>query len=121
MNTKEIKIFRKKVRDILKEDDSKQRHKELVLLAKEVGAGYVHTKFSRSTVTEFAKGREIISDYDPISESELVLNINDALQTESMINTCKIASRSWIVAIFASTISFVALIVSGIATDIFLS
>ena len=110
MNTKEIKIFRKKVRDILKEDDSKQRHKELVLLAKEVGAGYVHTKFSHSTVTEFAKGREIISDYDPISESELVLNINNALQTETMINTLKIATWSWIIAIVAVIVSVIAVI-----------
>jgi len=48
------------------------------------------------------------------SRKELVLNINNALQTETMINTCKVANRSWIVAIIAVVIAGVAAIIAYI-------
>ena len=108
LKAKEIDAYRQDLCKILNISDDRQRQKDLVELAKKVGAGYVHTKYAYSTVTEHATGREIISNYDSISESELVLNINNALQTETMINTCKIANRSWIVAIIAVVIAVIA-------------
>ena len=105
MKTAEIERYRQKVCNILNEGDGKRRQK-LVELAKEVGAGYVHSKIAATTQTEDS----IINTTDDISEAELVLNINNALQTETMINALKVANRSWIVAVFAAVISVVSIV-----------
>jgi hypothetical protein len=106
MKSKEIESYRQDLRNILNKENDSQRHQELVQLAKKVGAGYVHSKIAAMVRTD--TGTTYCSD--PISESELVLNINNALQTETMINTLKIATWSWRVALIAVVISIIALI-----------
>ncbi len=105
MKLAEIERCRQDLCNILSEDDS-QRRQKLVELAKNVGAGYVHSKIAATTRTEDS----IISTSDHISEAELVLNINNALQTETMINALKTANRSWIVAVIAAAFSFVSIV-----------
>ena len=39
------------------------------------------------------------------NEGELVFNIQTALQTSSMIKACKVATKAWIVALFAALAS----------------
>jgi hypothetical protein len=103
---KEIAVYRQRLRNILKKDDVKQRLDDLEQLAKDVGAGYVHTKIVAAPTTTTHTGSETLHDTtiheNPISESELVLNINNALQTETMINTCKIAARNFWITLLAA-------------------
>ncbi len=104
MTREEIAVYRQKLRTILNKDDG-QRLEELKQLAKEVGAGYVHTTIAPTAITtQNGKGSETIIHQNPISisESELVLNINNALQTETMIDVCKTAARNfWITMVVA--------------------
>lgn len=113
MKPTQIERYRQDLRNILNMEDASQRHQELVQLAREVGAGYVHSKTAVPVTTKVDKGTETIIYRDPISEAELVLNINNALQTETMINTCKIANRSWIVAVIAALISLVSIFMAA--------
>ncbi|MHC4327505.1 MAG: hypothetical protein ACYSWW_05220 [Planctomycetota bacterium] len=101
MKLAEIEIYRQDLRNILNMEDENQRCQELVQLAKKVGAGYIHSKIAGATRTEDS----IRYTIDQISEAELVLNINNALQTETMINALKTANRSWVVAVIAALIS----------------
>lgn len=102
MTHKEIAKFRRELCDILAKDDS-TRIEKLTNLAKRVGAGYVHTEIATTTTTKTATGSETLIHQNPISESELVLNINNALQTETMIDMCKTAARNFWITIIAST------------------
>ena len=99
MTRKEIAVYRQELRTILNKDEG-QRFEELKKLAKKVGAGYVHTEIAPTTTTvPDGKGTLTTIHQNPIaiSESELVLNINNALQTETMIDMCKTAARHfWI-------------------------
>ena len=109
MTRKEIAVYRQKLCTILNKDDG-QRFEELKELAKKVGAGYVHTTIAPTAVTTpNGKGYETIIHQNPnsISESELVLNINNALQTETMIDVCKTAARNFWVAIIATIIALI--------------
>jgi hypothetical protein len=108
MKLSEIKKYRQDLRNIVKIKYEKQRRQELAQLAIDVGAGSVHSKIVGTTQT----ADSIINTIDQISETELVLNINDALQTETMINALKTASLSWIVAAIALFISFGSFIIS---------
>ena len=114
MKPAEIEAYRQELRDILNKKDDRQRYQELIQLAKKVGAGYIHSKTSATITTKHSTGSETNILSDPISESELVLNINNALQTETMINALKIANRSWIVALIAAVISGIAVLIAYI-------
>ncbi len=102
MTRKEIAVYRQNLRTILNNKDDGQRLEELKQLAKEVGAGYVHTQIATTTTTKTATESEKLIYQNPISESELVLNINNALQTETMIDVCKTAARNYKIAIAAA-------------------
>ena len=109
MTRKEIAAYRQKLCTILNKDEG-QRFEELKQLAKKVGAGYVHTGIAPIAITTpNGKGSETIIHQNPIaiSESELVLNINNALQTATMINMCKTANRNFIIALIATVIALV--------------
>jgi len=115
MTREEIAVYRQKLRNILKKEGNEgKRIKALEDLAKEVGAGYVHTEIApTATIRQNGKGSETITDRNPISisESELVLNIHQALQTEIMIDVCNTTARNfWItmVAAIAAVISALA-------------
>jgi uncharacterized protein YueI len=108
MKLSEIKKYRQDLRNIVKIKYENQRRQELVQLTIDVGAGFVYSKIAGTTRTEDS----IINTIDKISETELVLNINNALQTETMINALKTASLSWIVAVIALFISFGSFVIS---------
>lgn len=104
MTREKISEYRQELRTILNKDEG-QRFEELKKLAKKVGAGYIHTGIAPIAITTpNGKGSETIIHQNPIaiSESELVLNINNALQTETMIDVCKIAARNFWVTMLAA-------------------
>lgn len=110
MTREKIAKYRQDLRDILKKDDEDKRLENLKKLAKEIGAGYVHTKIAPTATTRpDGNGSVTITDLNPISisESELVLNINNALQTETMIDMCKTAARNFRIAVIASIAAMV--------------
>jgi len=108
MKLSEIKKYRQDLCNIVKIKYENQRRQELAQLAIDVGAGSVHSKIAGTTQT----ADSITNTIDQISETELVLNINDALQTEAMINALKTANLSWIVAVIAAVIASVSVAVS---------
>jgi hypothetical protein len=116
MTRREIAEYRQTLRNILAEADDKTRMAKLKDLAKKVGAGYVHTEIAGITKTETKTPTSQETTHgiyhNTISESELVLNINNALQTETMIDTCKIANRSWIVAIISAIVSIISIVIA---------
>jgi len=115
MKTAEIAGYRQELRNILSQEHAGQRSQKLMQLAQTVGAGYIHFNTGAVYQTQHATGTETIIRSDPISEAELVLNINNALQTETMINALKSANRSWIVAIVAALIALGSLFVDALA------
>lgn len=104
----EIKQYRQDLRNIVKIKYENQRCQELAQLAIDVGAGSAHSKIAGTAQTADSTTNTI----DQISETELVLNINDALQTETMISALKTANLSWIVALIAAAIALVSVAVS---------
>jgi len=113
MTREEIEGYRQELRTILNKDDG-QRLEELKELAKKVGAGYVHTQIATTTTKKTATGSETSIYQNPISESELVLNINNALQTETIIDMCKTASRNFWIAILAALAAWAAVVVMAL-------
>lgn len=116
MTRAEIATYRQKLRNILNtEKDEKKRLEALKELAKEVGAGYVHTQIASTTTKKTASGSETSIYQNPISESELVLNINNALQTETMIDVCKTASRNFWFTMFAALAAILSALAAWVA------
>jgi hypothetical protein len=106
MTRKEIAVYRQNLRTIVKIKDEGQRLKELEQLAKEVGAGYVHTEITATATRTTEMESETTIYQNPISESELVLNINNALQTETMIYMCRTAARNFWITMVAAIAAF---------------
>jgi hypothetical protein len=79
-------------------DTETVRIAELKKLAKKVGAGTEHTENESPIPRD--KGFSIRSR--PISESELVQNIQQALQTLTMIDMCKVATKNYRIAIVST-------------------
>jgi hypothetical protein len=102
MSLKEIKEHRQELVDIQKDPNEKERMEALKELAKTIGAGTVHTKIAGSTTSKTGTGTSISIHQDPISESELIQNINNSLQTAMMLSMCKIANKNYKCAILAS-------------------
>ena len=108
MKTSEIKKYRQDLCNIVKIKYENQRRQELVQLAIDVGAGSVHTVIAGTPQA----ADSTTSTIDQISETELVININDALQTETMISALKTANLSWIIAVIAIVIALVSVAIS---------
>ena len=79
-------------------DIEKVKINKLKELAKKVGAGTEHT------VNDFPipVGKGFARRSIPISESELVQNIQQALQTLTMIDMCNVAAKSYRIAIVST-------------------
>ncbi len=90
MNHKEIEKYQQQKAEILKKTKP-ERREDLVDLARKVGA---------STSNWARMGGE-----NDATESQLVDNIERALQAAATIDMCKTASRSWIIAVVAVIIS----------------
>jgi hypothetical protein len=99
---KKFAEYRQELCTILNNENESQRYEELKLLAKKVGAGYVNTKVVCSDTRKIGTATVTDIRQNPISESELVLNINNALQTEMMIDMCNTAARNFWLALIAS-------------------
>ena len=93
---------RQELQEILKNDTEKERYKALKELAKKVGAGYVNTKLVGVSKTPVGNGFAVKNLQSSITESELVLNINNALQTETMIDMCNISAGNYKIAGWAT-------------------
>ena len=118
MTREEIERYRQKLRNILKnEQDEGKRLEALKDLAKEVGAGYVHTKIAPTTTT-VPDGNGFLTTIHrnpiSISESELVLNINNALQIETMIDMCKTAAKNYKIAVYSAIAAWIAVFVTAL-------
>jgi len=116
MTRDKIAEYRHKLRTILNNEDDDQRLEGLVQLAKEVGAGYVDTKIAGISTVHRGAGIEKTIHQDTISESELVLNINNALQTETMIDMCNTAARNLWISIGAAIVAFLSALAAWVAT-----
>lgn len=107
MTLKEIKEHRQKLVDIQKMPDEKERMEALKGLAKAIGAGTVHTKIVGSTTEKTSNGGTVTHiRQNPISESELIQNINDSLQTATMVDMCRVSGNNYIVSIVAALAAF---------------
>lgn len=117
MTREKISKYRQKLRDILNDEDEKERLEKLKKLAKEVGAGYVHTEIAPTTTTvPDGNGHLTTTCNNPISisESELVLNINNALQTETMIDMCNTAAKNYKIAVYSAIAAWIAVFVTAL-------
>ncbi|MBA7673315.1 hypothetical protein ES703_81510 [subsurface metagenome] len=115
MTRKEIQECRQRLREILKNTDEKKRLDNIKELAREVGASTAHTKIVGATTSQ--RGTMTVTEIyqNPISESELVQNINFALQAETMIDMCNTASRNFWIAVVAAIAAVVSALVACIA------
>jgi predicted PurR-regulated permease PerM len=109
----EINLARQKLIKITDSNDlESERISKLKELAKRVGAGTINSKFAGVTTHNLPKGGTVTSRHqDPISEAELIQNINNSLQTATMIEMCRVSGNNYIVAAFAA----IAAIFSAIA------
>jgi len=101
MTQEQIEKKKKELDDILKGADAAARFKKLETLAKEVGA-------SVTRMEKVQKGHDAARVYyeeqNTITETEIVHNIQESLQTHVMINMGKTAARNfWIAVISAAT------------------
>ncbi len=106
MKRKEIEKKKVELDEILKEPDENDRLNKLKALAKEVGASV--TRMGKILVKHDTYGGQQYREENQITESEIVHNIQFALQTETMINECKIASRNFWIAVGATLVAFLA-------------
>jgi len=116
MKLSEIRKYRQDLRDIVKIKYENQRRQELLQLAIDVGAGLIYSKVAGTYQTKDKTGvAETHTVSYEISEAELVLYINTALQTETMINALKTVSLSWIIAVIALFVSLGSFVMSIVA------
>jgi len=104
MTLKEIRQKRKKLAEILRNNSTAQRLGDLVKLAQEVGASTI--RMGRTT----GDPNEIIQNV--ITESEIVQNINTALQTASMLVMSKAAVWAAITASISALAAWAAVLVN---------
>lgn len=106
ISLKAIKEYRQELVDIQKNPNENERMEALKELAKTIGAGTVHTKIAGSTTTKVGNGYSTSIHQNPISESELIQNINDSLQTATMVEMCRVSGNNYIVSVLAALAAF---------------
>lgn len=93
MTRKEIEQKKARLDEILKkEEDAAKRLENLQKLAKEVGASV--TRMEKVTTGTDRVGTILYKISNEITETEIVHNIQVALQTETMVEACRISARS---------------------------
>jgi len=113
MTRKEIEGKKKGLADILREENTEVRLKKLQELAREVGASV--TRIEKVETQKDIHGYIHSKPSNEITEMEIVHNIQVALQTETMIDMCKTASRNFIIAMVASITAFLSMIAAWVA------
>lgn len=102
MTREEINSSMQELTQITDSNDSEQeRISKLKMLAKRVGAGTINTRIAGSTEYKGALHRP----QTPIQEAELVQNINQALQTHMMMDSCKTANKQYKIAVLAAIVA----------------
>jgi hypothetical protein len=115
MTRKEIETKKRELTEILKEESARSRLEKLQKLAKEVGASV--TRMEKIPLRHDGTIHAQIVYSNPsneITETEIVHNIQVALQTETMIDMCKTASRNFIIALAASAIALLSTIATWV-------
>lgn len=110
MTRKQIEKKKEDLTDILKEEDTNVRLEKLQKLAKEVGASV--TRMGKILVKHDIYGKQEYRDENQITESEIVHNIQFALQTETMIDMCNTAARNFWITLVAVLIAVFAMLAS---------
>jgi len=118
MTRKEIEEYRRRLTKILRETDIEGRWKELKELAKEVGASiYRIFPFKDSDITSPAPdGTKMnVMAAREAHEAEIVHNIEQTLQTWTMIDMCRTATRNWWIAVGACVVSLLSMVAAWMA------
>lgn len=105
MVTNDTKKYKRKLVEILKEEHAGVRLNKLTALAKEVGAST--TRMVRYTEEPLASNK--------ITETEIVQNIEVALQTASMIDMCKNTTRNFFLALIAAVAALLSALAAWVA------
>jgi len=106
MTRKKIAAHRQELCRILNTiEDEGERLEALKELAKKVGVGSMRK--GKVLIKQDIYGEQKYQEADLITEGELVLNINNALQTDTMVDMCTIAARNSWVAIIATIIALI--------------
>ena len=113
MKLGEIKKKREELSSILSEENTGSRLEKLHKLAKEVGASV--TRIEKVEKRRDTTGGVIYESSNEITESEIVHNIQESLQTEAMIEMCRIAMKNWIIALIVSIIAFFSMLAAWTA------
>lgn len=102
MTREEINSAMQELTQITDSNDSEpERISKLTKLAKRVGAGTINTRIAESTEYKGVLHRP----QTPIQEAELVQNINQALQTHMMVDSCKTANKQYKIAVLAAIVA----------------
>lgn len=114
MTREEIEGYRQELCCILNTiKDEGERLEALKELAKKVGAGSMRK--GNVLIKQDVYGKQKYQEADLITEGELVLNINNALQTETMIDMCKTASRNFWIAVVAAIAAALSALAASLA------
>jgi len=116
MNRTEIEKKRKELTETLKEEDASARLDKLQRLAKQVGASVMRMERGRLITDSSGRITSEEMSQNAITETEIVQNIQAALQTETMIDMCKTAGRNFWIAVAAATIALFAMVAAWAAT-----
>ena len=115
MNRTEIEKKKKELTETLREEDASARLEKLQRLAKQVGASVMRMERGRLIADSRGKITSEEASRNAISETEIVHNIQVALQTETMIDMCKTAGRNFWIAVAAATIALFAMVAAWVA------
>jgi hypothetical protein len=95
--------------DIMTDKEIENKRNELIQIVKmSSGTNNERLKKLRELASEVGASHKSIESQKTANEGELVVGIHTALQTASMLNTCKAATKAWIIALisaFASVLS----------------
>ena len=111
MTLKEIANKKEELKVILKEDNEGSRLEQLHRLAKEVGASVMRMETVAVSQSQNLHGRITYGNpSNKITETEIVHNIQVALQVETMIDMCKTAAHNFWITLVAMLIALFAML-----------
>jgi len=113
MTLEEIKKKREELASILKEENESNRLNKLQKLAKEAGASV--TRIEKVETRRDSIGAITYQTSNEITETEIVHNIQESLQTETMIEMCRISTRNFWIALVATVIALLAMFAAWVA------
>lgn len=108
MKREKIEKKKRELDEILKMEDAGARLEKLKALAKEVGASV--TRIEKVLVQQDIYGVQKYREENQITESEIVHNIQFALQTETVIDMCKTAAHNFWITLVAMLIAVFAML-----------